>query len=72
MTSEFTDISMGVTIRVGKPDVAKFGKGKQMMRILKFTIALALGVALVSPILSASPASACHYTSQDKAKGYKC
>ena len=40
--------------------------------ILKWTIALALGVAVISPILGGSQAYACHYTSQDKAKGYKC
>jgi|BarGraIncu00222A_1022003.scaffolds.fasta_scaffold00602_6 hypothetical protein len=40
--------------------------------ILKWTIALALGVAVISPILGGSQASACHYTSQDRAKGYKC
>jgi hypothetical protein len=43
-----------------------------MKRILRLTIALVLGAAVVSPILGASQASACHYTSQDRAKGYKC
>jgi hypothetical protein len=48
------------------------GKETQMKRILRLTVALLLGVAVVSPILGASQASACHYTSQDRAKGYKC
>jgi hypothetical protein len=47
-------------------------KETQMKRILRLTIALMLGVAVISPILGASQASACHYTSQDRAKGYKC
>ena len=47
-------------------------KETQMKRILRLTVALLLGVAVISPILGASQASACHYTSQDRAKGYKC
>lgn len=43
-----------------------------MNRILRFAIALALGIAVVSPTLGTSQAAECHYTSQDKAKGYKC
>jgi hypothetical protein len=43
-----------------------------MKRILRLTIALVLGAAVISPILGASQANACHYTSQDRAKGYKC
>jgi hypothetical protein len=37
-----------------------------------FVIGAMLGGTLVAPILGASPASACHYTSKDKAAGYKC
>jgi hypothetical protein len=47
-------------------------KETQMKRMLRLTIALALGVAVISPIVGASQANACHYTSQDRAKGYKC
>ena len=43
-----------------------------MKRMLRLTIALLLGAAVISPILGASQANACHYTSQDRAKGYKC
>jgi L-cystine uptake protein TcyP (sodium:dicarboxylate symporter family) len=47
-------------------------KETQMKRMLNLTIALLLGAAVISPILGASQANACHYTSQDRAKGYKC
>ena len=43
-----------------------------MKRMLKLAIALLLGAAVISPILGAGQANACHYTSQDRAKGYKC
>jgi hypothetical protein len=47
-------------------------KETQMKRMLRLTVALLLGAAVISPILGASQAAACHYTSQDRAKGYKC
>jgi len=43
-----------------------------MKLIWVFVFGVTLGGALVLPILGAGPASACHYTSQDRAKGYKC
>ena len=85
MTPQAIDTNIGVTIRVtgGRPGVVRrresslqaardAGKETQMKRILRLTVALLLGVAALSPILGASQASACHYTSQDRAKGYKC
>jgi hypothetical protein len=47
-------------------------KETQMKRMLRLTVALLLGAAVISPILGAGQANACHYTSQDRAKGYKC
>jgi hypothetical protein len=87
MTTQSTDINIGVTIRVtgfwgsqASSDARDLcsrpremlDKETQMKRILRLTVALLLGVAVISPILGASQASACHYTSQDRAKGYKC
>jgi hypothetical protein len=87
MTTQSTDINIGVTIRVtgfwasqalsdaGNPRARPpemLDKETQMKRMLRLTVALLLGAAVVSPILGASQASACHYTSQDRAKGYKC
>jgi hypothetical protein len=87
MTPQSIDITVGVTIRVtgfgasqalsdaGNPHSRPretLDKETQMKRILRLTVALVLGVAVISPILGASQASACHYTSQDRAKGYKC
>jgi hypothetical protein len=87
MTSRSIDINIGVTIRVtgfwasqalsdaGNPRsrLAEMqDKETQMKRILRLTVALLLGAAVISPILGASQANACHYTSQDRAKGYKC
>ena len=45
-----------------------------MTMILKLALALSLGLALCAPFTGASEAgsSKCHYTSGDKAKGYKC
>jgi hypothetical protein len=87
MTPQSIDINIGVTVRVtgfsasqalsgaGNPRFRPpemLDKETQMKRILRLTIALLLGVAVISPILGTSQASACHYTSQDRAKGYKC
>jgi hypothetical protein len=87
MTPQSIDINIGVTIRVtgigagqaladaGNPRSRPremLDKETQMKRILRLTVALMLGAAVISPILGASQASACHYTSQDRAKGYKC
>jgi len=44
-----------------------------MKKILKFALALSLGVAFCAPfVVSSEAANKCHYTSGDKAKGYKC
>jgi hypothetical protein len=87
MTPPSIDINICVTIRVtgfgaghasadaGNPRSRpreNLDKETQMKRILRLTVALVLGVAVISPILGASQANACHYTSQDRAKGYKC
>ena len=87
MTTQSIDINIGVTIRVtgfgagqasadaGNPRSRPRemqDKETQMKRMLRLTVALLLGAAVISPILGASQASACHYTSQDRAKGYKC
>lgn len=87
MTPQSIDINIGVTIRVtgfgagqassdagnarSRPREMQ-DKETQMKRILRLTVALLLGAAVISPILGASQANACHYTSQDRAKGYKC
>ena len=45
------------------------------MKKIAFALALLFGAAVVLPVVSASPADAqakCHYTSGDKAKGYRC
>ncbi len=45
------------------------------MKNIALALALLLGAAVVLPVISASPADAqskCHYTSGDKAKGYRC
>lgn len=42
---------------------------------IALALALLLGAAVTLPVISASPADAqtkCHYTSGDKAKGYRC
>ncbi len=87
MPPQSIDINVDVTIRVtgfgaGRASAdaenpcsrprEKQDKETQMKPILRLTVALVLGVAVVSPILGASQANACHYTSQDRAKGYKC
>jgi hypothetical protein len=86
MTPQPIDINIGVMIHVTgfgqakrcqapgilAPSPERTWKEMQMKRILKLTIALMLGAAVLSPILGAGQANACHYTSQDRAKGYKC
>jgi hypothetical protein len=87
MTPQSIGINIGVTVRVtgfrASQALSDAGnlrsrpreildKETQMKRILRLTVALLLGVAVISPILGTSQASACHYTSQDRAKGYKC
>jgi len=86
MTPQSIDINVGVTIRVtgwqprryqtpgilGSGPREMLDKETRMKRILRLTVALLLGAAVISPILGASQANACHYTSQDRAKGYKC
>ena len=45
------------------------------MKKIAFALALLCAAAVVLPVVSASPADAqskCHYTSGDKAKGYRC
>lgn len=46
------------------------------MKNIALALALLLGASVVLPVISASPADAqaskCHYTSGDKAKGYRC
>jgi hypothetical protein len=68
---------LGQTRRQQTPGILAPGRERtwketQMKRILRLTVAVLLGVAVISPILGASQANACHYTSQDRAKGYKC
>lgn len=45
------------------------------MKNIVLALALLLGAAVLLPVVSASPADAqakSHYTSGDKAKGYRC
>jgi hypothetical protein len=45
-----------------------------MIRKIGFALALAFSTSMIVQIVAVSQASAgeCHYTSQDKKKGYKC
>ncbi len=55
-------------------DVATFRKESPVKKIA-LALALLLGAAVTLPVIGASPADAqtkCHYTSGDKAKGYRC